>query len=258
MQATTAKRTAKRGSAKARALVRGEPVVRGILAATLEELAERGAPRARIEDVATRGVNKTTRLPALARRRRTSLAALLSVTDEKIIPPTRARSVAGPRRARARDHRDPDVAGGAGLFYVFPVGGARLGAHDHRCSLRAVQEAGLRAIIEAARRARRARAERGSATTVRAARGLSPAPDAGGSHAVVDRASSLTSSTVILLGVLRPDRRKRAWATPQGAQRRAQARIGRRRRLQQPRAKATARSALRRDQSAVLPHPERR
>ena len=60
MQAT-AKRTAKRGAAKKRALVRGEPVVRGILAAALEELASAGYRALRIEDVATRaGVNKTT------------------------------------------------------------------------------------------------------------------------------------------------------------------------------------------------------
>ncbi|WAS95396.1 TetR/AcrR family transcriptional regulator [Nannocystis punicea] len=50
----------KRGS-KARALVRGEPVVQGVLAATLEELGQVGYRALRIEDVAARaGVNKTT------------------------------------------------------------------------------------------------------------------------------------------------------------------------------------------------------
>src|SRR5512132_837681 len=62
MTVKTVKRTAKRGSAaKKHALVRGEPVVRGILAATMEELARTGYGPLRIEDIATRaGVNKTT------------------------------------------------------------------------------------------------------------------------------------------------------------------------------------------------------
>lgn len=53
---STAKRTRKR-----RALVRGEPVVRGVLTAALQQLARVGYGPLRIEDVAEQaGVNKTT------------------------------------------------------------------------------------------------------------------------------------------------------------------------------------------------------
>lgn len=81
------KRAPKRGAVK-RALVRGEPVVRGILVAALEELAHVGYRALRIEDVAARaGVNKTTiyrRWPAKADLVR---AALQSVREEERVPP---------------------------------------------------------------------------------------------------------------------------------------------------------------------------
>lgn len=85
--ARKATRVPKRGSGK-RALVRGEPVVQGILVATLEEMAQAGYRALRIEDVAARaGVNKTTvyrRWPTKAELVRD---ALKSVGDEKLVTP---------------------------------------------------------------------------------------------------------------------------------------------------------------------------
>jgi AcrR family transcriptional regulator len=85
--ARKAKRMPKRGSKK-RALVRGEPVVHGILIAALEELAHAGYRALRIEDVAARArVNKTTiyrRWPTKADLVR---AALQSMGEEKLVTP---------------------------------------------------------------------------------------------------------------------------------------------------------------------------
>ncbi|MGK3969770.1 TetR/AcrR family transcriptional regulator [Sorangium sp. So ce118] len=208
MQATTAKRTAKRGSAKKRALVRGEPVVRGILAAALEELASAGYRALRIEDVATRaGVNKTTVYRRWPTKEELVRAALLSVTDEKIIPPNTG------------SLREDLIAFGRAIIEIqtSPVGQSLL----HVClaegpdsdlmaiarSLRAVQEAGVRAIVEGA-----------------VARGeLAPSADpllpcellaAYLQHKMIaDRASVEEAQLarvvdVILLGVLHPDRQK--------------------------------------------------
>ncbi len=89
MQVKTAKRLAKRGpTAKKNALVRGEPVVRGILAATMEELAHTGYTALRIDDVAARaGVNKTTVYRRWPTKEELVRAALLSVGDETICAP---------------------------------------------------------------------------------------------------------------------------------------------------------------------------
>lgn len=71
-----------------RALVRGEAIVHGVLAATLEELARAGFRALKIDDVALRaGVNKTT----IYRRWPTKIelvrAAMASEADCKILPP---------------------------------------------------------------------------------------------------------------------------------------------------------------------------
>ncbi|UQA54641.1 TetR/AcrR family transcriptional regulator [Polyangium aurulentum] len=79
---------AKRGSSKKRALVRGEPVVRGVLEATLEELADVGYGALRIEEVAARaGVNKTTIYRRWPTKQELVQAALQSITVDRIITP---------------------------------------------------------------------------------------------------------------------------------------------------------------------------
>jgi AcrR family transcriptional regulator len=89
MTVKTAKRLAKRGpTAKKNALVRGEPVVRGILTATMEELAQTGYSALRIEDVATRaGVNKTTIYRRWPTKEELVRAALLSMGDDTFCAP---------------------------------------------------------------------------------------------------------------------------------------------------------------------------
>ena len=74
--------------AKKRALVRGEPVVHGVLRAAIEELARTGYRALRIEDVALRaGVNKTT----IYRRWPTKIelvrAALASDAESQLVAP---------------------------------------------------------------------------------------------------------------------------------------------------------------------------
>ncbi|WP_437831991.1 TetR/AcrR family transcriptional regulator [Sorangium sp. So ce1153] len=151
MQATTAKRTARRGSAKKRALVRGEPVVRGILAATLEELASAGYRALRIEDVATRaGVNKTTVYRRWPTKEELVRAALLSVTDEKIIPPNTG-SLRGDLIAFGRAIIEIQTSAvGQSLLHVCLAEGPDSELMAIARSLRAVQEAGVRAIVEGA------------------------------------------------------------------------------------------------------------
>lgn len=77
---------AKRQATKAPVLVRGEPVVRGILEATMAELAEVGYGALRIEEVAARaGVNKTTVYRRWPTKPELVLAALRSITVDRII-----------------------------------------------------------------------------------------------------------------------------------------------------------------------------
>ncbi|KYF73638.1 TetR family transcriptional regulator [Sorangium cellulosum] len=208
MQATTAKRTARRGTAKKRALVRGEPVVRGILAATLEELASAGYRALRIEDVATRaGVNKTTVYRRWPTKEELVRAALLSVTDEKIIPPNTG-SLRGDLIAFGRAIIEIQTSAvGQSLLHVCLAEGPDSELMAIARSLRAVQEAGVRAIVEGA-----------------VARGeLAPSADpllpcellaAYLQHKMIaDRASVEEAQLarvvdVILLGVLRADRQK--------------------------------------------------
>ncbi|WP_437287210.1 TetR/AcrR family transcriptional regulator [Sorangium sp. So ce406] len=206
MQAT-AKRTAKRGSAKKRALVRGEPVVRGILAATLEELASAGYRALRIEDVATRaGVNKTTVYRRWPTKEDLVRAALLSITDEKIIPPDTG-SLRGDLLAFGRAIVEIQTSPvGQSLFHVFLAEGPDSELMAIARSLRAVQEAGVRALVESA-----------------VARGeLAPGADPMlpcellaaylqhkmiADRASVDDAQLARVVDAILLGVLRPERR---------------------------------------------------
>ncbi len=80
--------SAKRKASNKRVLVRGEPVVRGVLEATLEELAAVGYGALRIEDVAARaGVNKTTIYRRWPTKKELVGAALQSVTVEQHIQP---------------------------------------------------------------------------------------------------------------------------------------------------------------------------
>jgi AcrR family transcriptional regulator len=73
---------------KKRTLVRGEPIVRGVLAAALEELAAVGYAALRIEDVATRaGVNKTTVYRRWPTKQDLVRAAFRSITVDRAITP---------------------------------------------------------------------------------------------------------------------------------------------------------------------------
>ena len=79
---------AKRQPTKAPVLVRGEPVVRGVLEATMAELAEVGYGALRIEEVAARaGVNKTTVYRRWPTKPELVQAALRSITVDRIITP---------------------------------------------------------------------------------------------------------------------------------------------------------------------------
>jgi AcrR family transcriptional regulator len=73
---------------KPRALVRGEPVVRGVMEATMEELAHTGYGALRIEDVAARaGVNKTTVYRRWPTKEELVRAALQSLTAGRFVAP---------------------------------------------------------------------------------------------------------------------------------------------------------------------------
>src|SRR5262245_66483 len=83
----SAKRDVKRSRGRA-PLVRGEPVVRGVLAAALEELGRTGYGALRIEDVAARaGVNKTTVYRRWPTKEDLVRAALLSITADQFVVP---------------------------------------------------------------------------------------------------------------------------------------------------------------------------
>ena len=78
----------KKAAPKRRAFVRGEPVVRGVLSATLEELSRVGYERMRIEDVAARaGVNKTTVYRRFTTKEELVRAALMGVTRSATTAP---------------------------------------------------------------------------------------------------------------------------------------------------------------------------
>lgn len=147
----TAKTKGKRHS-RTRALVRGEPVVRKVLAATLEQLAHAGYRGLRIDDVAARAdVNKTTIYRRWPTKEDLVRAALLSIPRDPLNITSK-----GSLRAdllemaryfvtigRSYEHR--------GIFRVLMAEGP----HDELLSIaRAVREAYLatpRALVEAAR-----------------------------------------------------------------------------------------------------------
>jgi len=209
MKATTAKRAAKRGSAKkkTRALVRGEPVVRGALAATLEELAAVGYRALRIEDVATRaGVNKTTVYRRWPTKEDLVRAALLSITDGKIVHPNTG-SLREDLIALGRAVRDFQTSPeGQSLIHILLSEGLDSEIMTIVRSLRVTHERGARTIIENA-----------------VARGeLAPGPDpmlpcemlgAYLQHKMlafrrsVDEAEIVRVVDAILLGVLQPEKR---------------------------------------------------
>lgn len=130
---------ARRKAAKKPALVRGEPVVRGVLEATLEELAQVGYGALRIEDVAARaGVNKTTIYRRWPTKQELVAAALGSVTQEGALQPdtgslrgdllevgrhmARVMSSARGQALRAillAEERNPEFADAARLFHAF-------------------------------------------------------------------------------------------------------------------------------------------
>src|SRR4051794_31864923 len=83
----SARRTT-RPNDKRRPLVRGEPVVRGVLGAALEELGRRGYGALKIDDVAMRaGVNKTTVYRRWPTKEDLVRAALLSITADRFVIP---------------------------------------------------------------------------------------------------------------------------------------------------------------------------
>jgi len=119
MKAKSTQRTAKPTE-----LVRGEPVVRTVLAATLAELAHSGYRGLRIEDVATRaGVNKTTIYRRWPTKEDLVGAAFRSITGDKLVAPNTG-SLRGDLLALARtiiaSARTPE---GQSLFRVMVAEG---------------------------------------------------------------------------------------------------------------------------------------
>lgn len=83
-----ARKSVKKRKAKARPLVRGEPIVHGVLAATLEQLGRVGWQALRIDDVATQaGVNKTTVYRRWPTKGELVRAAFASVTTDRFPHP---------------------------------------------------------------------------------------------------------------------------------------------------------------------------
>lgn len=84
----SAPRTKLSSQKKKRPLARGEPVVRGVLEATLAELSTAGYGALRVEDVATRaGVNKTTVYRRWPTKEDLVRAALQSITVDHAVTP---------------------------------------------------------------------------------------------------------------------------------------------------------------------------
>ncbi|MDC0666115.1 TetR/AcrR family transcriptional regulator [Nannocystis radixulma] len=143
-----AKRKAK---AKTQALVRGEPVVRGVLAATLREAARAGYHGLRIEDVAAlAGVNKTTVYRRWPSKQELVRDALMSIASETFAVAGTG-SLRGDMLAIAR--RIGELAAHPqfrGLFRLFVVEGDDPDMMAIVKSVRAILETGPRAILEAA------------------------------------------------------------------------------------------------------------
>jgi len=145
-----AKRTAKRRPAK-RALVRGEPVVRGVLEAAMEELARVGYRALRVEDVAARaGVNKTTVYRRWPTKEELVRAALEASTSHRLVAPNTG-SLRGDLlevgRAIVEMFRSAE---GQGLFRISLAEGPDSELMVIARSLRKAHEAVPRSVIEAA------------------------------------------------------------------------------------------------------------
>jgi AcrR family transcriptional regulator len=146
----TRPRLSKRRS-KPRALVRGEPVVRGVMEATIEELARTGYGALRIEDVAARaGVNKTTVYRRWPAKEDLVRAALLSLTAGRVVAPDtgalRSDMLAVARNAAALI----DSCEGQGLFRLLVAAGPDSQLADIARSIKKGYEAVPRAVIDAA------------------------------------------------------------------------------------------------------------
>jgi AcrR family transcriptional regulator len=130
---------------------RGEPVVRGVLEATLEELARAGYSALRIEDVAARaGVNKTTVYRRWPTKEELVRAALLSCTAEWTTAPSTGSlrsdllSIARHMVSLGRSCE------GQGLFRMFLAEGPDSELMTIARSLRQAHQAVPRAVIEGA------------------------------------------------------------------------------------------------------------
>ncbi|MFZ6181395.1 TetR/AcrR family transcriptional regulator [Nannocystis pusilla] len=139
--------------AKSEPLVRGEAVVRGVLAATLREVARAGYHGLRIEDVAAlAGVNKTTVYRRWPTKQELVRDALLSIASDTFAVADsgslREDLLAIARRIAARGAQ----AEYQGLFRLFVVEGDDPELAAIVRSLRANFEAVPRAVLEAAER----------------------------------------------------------------------------------------------------------
>jgi AcrR family transcriptional regulator len=130
---------------------RGEPVVRGVMEATMAELAGTGYNALRIEDVAARArVNKTTVYRRWPTKEELVRAALLSVTSGRFGPPETG-SLRTDMLAMARNM--VSVIGsceGQGLFRLVLAAGPDSELMAIARSLKAAHEAVPRAVLEAA------------------------------------------------------------------------------------------------------------
>lgn len=146
----SAKVQAKR-KAKARPMVRGTPVVRGVLSAALSELARGGYHGLRIDDVAARaGVNKTTVYRRWPTKQELVCDALLSVAGEAFgggsTGSLRADLLAMGRRIAALSAQSEYQ----GLFRMFVAEGGDAELVAIVRSLRAAFESVPRAVVAAA------------------------------------------------------------------------------------------------------------
>ncbi len=141
---------AKRRS-KPRALVRGEPVVRGVMEATMQELAGCGYSALRIEEVAARaGVNKTTVYRRWPTKEELVRAALQSITAGRVVAPN-----TGSLRTDMLEMARAIVAMGSscegqGLFRMVLAAGPDSELMAIAKSLKAAHESVPRSVIEAA------------------------------------------------------------------------------------------------------------
>jgi AcrR family transcriptional regulator len=140
-------------STRRRALVRGEPIVRNILSATLKELGRRGYGALRIDDVAHRaGVNKTTVYRRWPTREDLVRAALLSIAADRFVVPNTG-ELRSDLMAIARATVEMALSiEDQSLMRVFLAEGPDSELFSLARSLRKAQEMVPRYVIEAAKR----------------------------------------------------------------------------------------------------------